>query len=66
MFLRVLLPSKTYIFQKFNPKFLNVRYHMIIFIKLMTHIKLRTVRLKQYIYGDENKDVQIVCFLQKK
>ena len=30
---------------------------MIIFIKLMTHIKLRTVRLKQYIYGDENKDV---------
>ena len=26
---------------------------------------LRTVLLKQYIYGDENKDVQIVCFLQK-
>ena len=30
---------------------------MIIFMKLMTHIMLRTVRLKQYIYGDENKDV---------
>jgi hypothetical protein len=30
---------------------------MIIFIKLMTHIKLRTVRLIQYVYGDENKDI---------